>query len=177
MPILTKEQLTLALAIVAGVALLCFLLVLILAMRLRKLRREYALLRGEEGEERDIFAAVGRSMRKLEATDRRLSSLAQLIDQHGATGRFALQRFGVVRYNAFEEMGGNLSFSLAILDDHGDGLVLSSINGRTEARTYVKPIKRLGSEHNLSEEEREAVAAAVSGYNRGNVEPAASRAR
>ena len=177
MPDLNKEQLTLAVTIVAGAALLCFLIVLILAMRLRKLRREYALLRGENGEERDIFAVLGRSMRRLDATDKRLDALAQSLEREGATGRYALQRFGIVRYNAFEEMGGNLSFSLAILDDHGDGLVLSSINGRTEARTYVKPIKRLSSEHNLSEEEREAVAAAVSGHERGEFETATSRAR
>ena len=176
MPDLNKEQLTLAVAIVGGVALLCFLMVLVLMMRLRKLRREYALLRGEGGEERDIFAAVGRAMRKLDVTDQRLDSVMQLIEQNAALGRYALQRFGIVRYNAFEEMGGNLSFSLAILDDHGDGLVLSSIIGRTEARTYVKPIKRLGSEHNLSDEEREAVAVAVAGHNRGEAEPAASRA-
>ncbi|MDQ3986796.1 MAG: DUF4446 family protein [Actinomycetota bacterium] len=175
MPDLTNDQLTLALAIVAGVALLGLLIVLILAMRLRKLRREYALLRGEDGNERDIFAAVGRSLRRLEATDKRIDDLLKALGTEADKGRLAVQRFGMVRYNAFEEMGGNLSFSVALLDDNGDGLVLTSINGRTEARTYAKPIKSYDSSHNLSEEEREAIAAAASGYERTESAAATSR--
>ena len=177
MPELTNDQLTLALAIVAGVGLLSFLMVLIFAMRLRKLRREYAMLRSEEGDEKDIFAAVGRSLRKLDATDRRLDELAEALEAHAALARFAVQKFGMVRYNAFEEMGGNLSFSLALLDDHGDGVVLTSISGRTEARMYAKPVKSLTSSHNLSEEEREAISSAVAGYERGESEAVASRSR
>ena len=177
MPDLNNDQLTLALAIVAGVALLCLLLSLIFAMRLRKLRREYAVLRSEEGEERDIFAAVGRSMRRLDATDERIDELTRALEAHAALGRFAVQKFGMVRYNAFEEMGGNLSFSLALLDDHGDGVVLTSISGRTEARMYAKPVRNLESSHNLSEEEREAISNAIAGYERGESEAVASRAR
>jgi hypothetical protein len=159
---------------VAGVALLSFLLLILLAMRLRKLRREYALLRGDEGEERDIFAAVGRSLRRLDATNQRMDGLVKLVEDVGTAAQFAIQKFGIVRYNAFEEMGGNLSFSMALLDNHGDGLVLTSINGRTEARTYSKPIKALGSDHHLSEEEREAIAAAVANFDRGESETAAT---
>jgi hypothetical protein len=174
-PDLTNDQLTLAVMILAGVALIAFLMGLLLALRLHKLRREYALLRGSKGEERDIFSAVGRSIRRLEASDRRLDELLQAIQQQGDLGRYSLQRFGVVRYNAFEEMGGNLSFSLAILDDHGDGLVLTSINGRADSRTYAKPIKGLTSSHTLSDEEREAIASAVAGYERGETQAASSR--
>lgn len=175
MPDLTNDQLTLAVVILAGVALIAFLLGVIISLRLRKLRREYALLRGNKGEERDIFSAVGRSMRRLEASDKRIDELLQVMQQQGDSNRFSLQKFGVVRYNAFEEMGGNLSFSLAILDDHGDGLVLTSINGRADSRTYAKPIKGLSSSHTLSDEEREAVAAAVAGYERGEAQAASSR--
>ena len=177
MPHLTNDQLTLALAIVAGVALIGLITAFALGMRLRKLRREYALLRSDDGNERDIFAAVGRALRKLDATDKRVDEVLQTLEEQKGLGRFSLQRFGIVRYNAFEEMGGNLSFSLALLDDHGDGLVITSINGRTEARTYAKPIKRFDSTHNLSEEEREAVTVAGSGYDRGESEAAAARSR
>ena len=177
MPDLTNDQLTLALGIVAGVALLCLLIVLLLAMRLRKLRREYALLRSEDGDERDIFAAVGRSVRKLDAADKRLDALTRTLEEQAALGRFAIQKFGMVRYNAFEEMGGNLSFSMALLDDHGDGVVLTSISGRTEARIYAKPVKSLTSTHNLSDEEREAISSAVAGYERGESEAVASRSQ
>ncbi len=177
MPHFNNDQLAIALAVVAGVALLGLLTTLLLGMRLRKLRREYALLRSDDGNERDIFAAVGRAIRRLDAADKRVDGVLEALEEQKGLSRFSLQRFGIVRYNAFEEMGGNLSFSLAMLDDHGDGLVITSINGRTEARTYAKPIKGYDSTHNLSEEEREAVSVASSGLDRGASEAAVSRSR
>ena len=69
----------------------------------------------------------------------------------------ALRHVAVVRYDAFGDMGGRLSFSAALLDDHGDGLVISSINGRSETRTYAKPLLGHTSEHTLSPEELDAV--------------------
>jgi len=69
----------------------------------------------------------------------------------------ALRHLAVVRYDAFDEMGGGLSWSLALLDDGGDGVVLTSIRGRNEARTYAKSIAGWSSEQDLSPEEVEAV--------------------
>ncbi|MCL2543792.1 MAG: DUF4446 family protein [Nocardioidaceae bacterium] len=70
----------------------------------------------------------------------------------------ALRHLAVVRYDAFDEMGGRLSWSLALLDDGGDGVVVTSIRGRDESRTYAKPIAGWASESELSPEEGEAVA-------------------
>ncbi len=72
----------------------------------------------------------------------------------------ALRHVAVVRYDAFGDMGGRLSFSAALLDDQGDGLVLSSINGRSETRTYAKALVGGASEHTLSPEEQDAITAA-----------------
>ncbi len=159
------EQLTLALAIAAGVALISFLMSMVLALRVRKVRREYMMLRGEGGEV-DLLRAVGRTRKQMEALNNRLDGVASAVEGAHAAARFALQRFHMVRYDAFEDMGGRLSFSAALLDDHGDGIVITSINGRTETRTYAKPIVNLASEHNLSEEERAAIDGAASGQGR-----------
>jgi hypothetical protein len=75
----------------------------------------------------------------------------------------ALKHLAVVRYDAFDtasdrSVGGQLSWSLAILDDHGDGTVLTSIHGRTEARTYAKSVSAWRSDQQLSPEESDAVA-------------------
>lgn len=70
----------------------------------------------------------------------------------------ALRHLAVVRYDAFDEMGGRLSWSLALLDDAGDGVVLTSIRGRNEARTYAKSVAGWSSDQELSPEESEAVA-------------------
>jgi hypothetical protein len=157
---------TLALAIVAGVALLCFLFVIIFAFKLRRARREYMTLRGESGD-RDIISAVSHWVRQVKAVDERVDGMTREQEAVAAQARLALQRFHMVRYDAFEDMGGRLSFSAALLDDHGDGVVITSINGRTETRTYAKPVQGLTSDHNLSEEEREAIAGAVAGFGRG----------
>ena len=69
----------------------------------------------------------------------------------------ALKHLSVVRYDAFGDMGGHLSWSLALLDDAGDGVVLTSISGRSEARTYAKSIVEWTSEQQLSPEEEEAI--------------------
>jgi len=69
----------------------------------------------------------------------------------------ALKHLAVVRYDAFGDMGGQLSWSLAVLDDHGDGAVLTSIHGRNEARAYAKSISAWTCEQPLSPEEEQAV--------------------
>lgn len=174
MPELTLEELTLALAIVAGVALLCFLLVLILMIRLRRVRREYMLLRGEDGDH-DLLATVGESVGRTREIEQKFSSVTNAQEDLASVGRLAIQRFAVVRYDAFEDMGGQLSFSAALLDDYGDGIVITSINGRTETRTYAKSVRGMKSQHNLSDEERASIEAAVSNTGRGAEEPSASR--
>ena len=71
--------------------------------------------------------------------------------------RQTLQHLAVVRYDAFGDTGGKLSWSMALLDDKGDGVVLTSINSRADARTYAKEIKEFASESKLSPEEEEAI--------------------
>lgn len=73
----------------------------------------------------------------------------------------ALRRFALVRYDAFSEMSGRISFSLALLNDAGDGVAISAITGRTDTRVYAKPIAAGRGEQELSPEERQAVASAL----------------
>ena len=77
-----------------------------------------------------------------------------------AEGSDALRHLAVVRYDAFGDMGGHLSWSLAVLDDAGAGVVLTSIHGRSEARTYAKSVAGWTCEHQLSPEEEEAISVA-----------------
>jgi hypothetical protein len=70
---------------------------------------------------------------------------------------FNLQKIGVVRYNPFKEVGGDQSFSVAILDGNNNGIVITSLYSREENRVYGKPIKGGNSEYILSEEEKRAI--------------------
>ena len=71
--------------------------------------------------------------------------------------RETLKHLAVVRYDAFGDTGGKLSWSMALLDDKGDGVVLTSINSRADARTYAKEVRAFASEAKLSPEEDEAI--------------------
>jgi hypothetical protein len=72
----------------------------------------------------------------------------------------ALRHLGVVRYDAFNDTGGRLSWSVALLDDSGSGVVLTAIHGRSEARSYAKSVTGWTSDQPLSPEEESAVSAA-----------------
>lgn len=94
-----------------------------------------------------------RAIRALHATDKK-----QQVEIEGSVRNVAL-----LRYDAFEDVGGRLSFSCAMLDEHGSGVVLTSINGRQETRVYAKPVTGGVSTHNLSLEEEEAIRRALGG--------------
>jgi uncharacterized protein YlxW (UPF0749 family) len=91
---------------------------------------------------------------RLKVAASRLAEEQSRVDDQMAV---SLQRVGLVRYDAFEDMGGHLSFSAALLDANGDGLVITSINGRQDTRCYAKPVESWTSGHNLSEEEERAI--------------------
>jgi hypothetical protein len=85
------------------------------------------------------------------------------VGSYGTVDPKALRDVAIVRYDALNEMSGQLSFSLALLNAVGDGVVLSSINGRAETRTYAKPVIAGRGEQELSPEEARAVHSARAG--------------
>jgi hypothetical protein len=74
----------------------------------------------------------------------------------------AVQKVGIVRFNPFSELGGEQSFSIALLNADNDGLVITSLYTREGDRVYGKPIKNGESKYQLSNEEKEAIARAIS---------------
>jgi hypothetical protein len=127
--------------------------VAVLALRVRALSRRAA----GAGDPRvlDRLAAVERD---LGVAGSRLEHVAGRIDRLGDQTAHCLQRVGLVRYDAFKELGGHLSFSMALLDAKGDGVVLSVLNDREGARAYAKPLVGGRSTFTLSEEEQRAIA-------------------
>ena len=99
-------------------------------------------------------------VRRAPATDalpEDVHGLRQEVAALRAETRDALRHLSVVRYDAFGDMGGHLSWSLALLDDSGHGVVLASVHGRSEARTYAKSVTGWTCEQQLSPEEEEAI--------------------
>jgi uncharacterized protein DUF4446 len=147
------------LAALAGAALglLALLLALGAHARVRRLRR--LVRRGGAGGE-DGLGIFGTDDAELRAE---LERSRQLVEETRAYLAESIRRVAVVRYDAFPDMGGRLSFSAALLDEAGDGLVLTAINGRSETRSYAKSVTAGASEQQLSPEEQKAIHAAMSG--------------
>jgi hypothetical protein len=75
----------------------------------------------------------------------------------------ALQKFGMVRFNPFDDTGGDQSFALCVADDAGNGFVMSSLHRRTESKVYAKPLSGWQSQYSLSAEEQQAMGIARNG--------------
>ena len=86
-----------------------------------------------------------------------LAGLREEVQRLRRQGEQALQHPAVVRYDAFGDMGGRLSWSLALVDHAGNGVVVTSIHGRSEARSYAKGISGWAGDQQLSPEEEEAL--------------------
>ncbi|MDI6799459.1 MAG: DUF4446 family protein [Actinomycetota bacterium] len=154
-----------------GLVALIALWLLILTIRFISLKRSLKRV-NKAAKKGDVAALIG------QLADEVISFSGRLNDLEGAQARTAtqlkgaIQRVGLVRFDAFGDIGGGLSFALAILNENGDGLVISTINGRTDSRSYAKVVK--GGEqtaHSLSSEEQGAIAKAMGsrGAHRGEV--------
>ena len=89
-----------------------------------------------------------------------VAQLTQQVEELTAVSRVCVQKVGVVRFRAFEDTGSDLSFAVALLDSEDNGVVLSSLFGRTESRVYAKPVEHGASSYLLSTEENEALSKA-----------------
>jgi hypothetical protein len=162
-----------ALAAVA-LALIALAAVVVLSRRLARLRADQRVLLGEHDRQDlvDHGAIIARDFASLHAyvedvvtrLDDRLASAEERLD-----GAVAYR--GLVRYDAYNEMSGHQSTSIALLDSRRSGVVLSSIHHRDQARLYAKQVTNGRSQLELSPEEREAVRVALAGEAAGGPEP------
>lgn len=156
---MTFSNTTLSVLAILNLVLLTYVLYRLLGRPGARTRRTGA--RGVTGERQAVAAeSHGKAIQRLEAA---VKKLAQGQRQLSDIAKDSVRHVGVVRFDAFEDMGGRLSFSAALLDGHGDGVVITSINGRQDTRCYAKRIQNGTSIHNLSDEERQAIREALEG--------------
>jgi len=140
--------------------LLLLLLALVQGREVRRLRRRLdGLTRGAHGSSLD--GVLEAQVDKVYALARELDELSARSAMLESSGRRAIQRVGLVRFNPFEDTGGNQSFALALTDATGNGFVVSSLHTRTGTRVYAKAIADGRSDGALSEEETEALRRAM----------------
>lgn len=149
--------------------LVIVLLVLILGLggwlafveyRYRKLARSFsALMTGRSGA--DLEATLLDFVSRMDRVEQVTQSMDHRVGSVQAKLPYLIQHIGVVRFNPFADKGGDQSFALAILDDHADGAVISSLHSRVDVRIYAKPIVGGQSTYSLSADEKEAIARAM----------------
>jgi hypothetical protein len=140
----------------AAVCLFLTAVVVVLAARVARFSRPGMAYSAFEGPA--FTAAVARD---LKAVAERLSQAEAGLGEVRGILQSSIRHVGIVRYDAFRDMGGHMSFSLALLDGRRDGVVLSVLNGRDGSRGYAKPVSGGKSPTALSEEEQEALAQAL----------------
>lgn len=131
-----------------------------LMLRVRKAQsRMRLLLSGVDGADlEDVLVQHGKLREELKRQVINLEGRTETIERKLLRSK---RHVGLVRYDAFEDIGGLQSFAMAIYDDNGDGVVLSSIIGRAEGRVYGKPLMAGKSDRNLTNEEQQAIELAV----------------
>lgn len=145
----------------AVVIVILMILVIINTIQMSKLKKRYAIF------------MKGKNAKSLEDTlIYRLEQVDELIENNAANERnidtifkrmkFNFQKYGLVKYDAFQEMGGKLSFSLAMLNEKNDGYIINAVHSREGCYTYVKEIIDGNSIIALAEEEEQALAQALS---------------
>ncbi len=151
-----------------GLALVAVVLAIWGLTSAARVRRRYLSAFGDERPENveQLVAALHErldaSLDRFDGFDGRLDGLESRMGQ-------AINRVGLVRFNPFMDTGSDLSFSAALLNDHGDGLILTSLWGRDEVRLYAKPIQKQDSRYVLSQEEKQALDMAKNDRGAGNL--------
>ncbi len=154
------DTFTQILLIVSGVLVVW---VLVLTYQLWSFKKRYKDVTDalKEGNLADVVVRLTEELKYLQNKNK---SLEEAQAKTAETLRGAFQKADVVRYDAFNDIGGKLSHSIALLNDKGDGIILTTINGRQESRSYAKPVEGGKSSYNLSEEEEQAINKALKGH-------------
>ena len=138
-----------------------------LAIWLAMLQRSAAQLRGRlrrilsDNGTAGLDEILAGQARRTDQLVSRVDATEALARELEASTRLALRRVGVVRFNPFQGSGGDQSFAIALLDQGGTGIIISSLHGRAETRIFAKQVTEGRSKHALSDEEQQAIRAAL----------------
>ncbi len=146
----------------AVLTVLLMIVVIVCIINIRRLYREYDIfMRGKDAETlEDLILQEMDDIAELKSQDRANKDSMRVINKNS---RASFQKFGMVKYNAFKGMGGNLSFAIAMLDYTNTGFVMNAVHSREGCYLYLKEVDRGQTDVLLGEEEKEALEQAL-GY-------------
>ena len=159
----SNEKLMQVSILVLAIVLTAFMVMtIILFVRMAKLQKKYeAFMKGADGA--NLEGSILGRFKELDKVKMETRLNAEKLDVTCETLVTAFQKLGIVKYDAFAEMGGKLSYSLCLLDDKDNGFIITSIHSREGCNSYIKEIIRGKSYVIMSTEERQALEAAQRG--------------
>ena len=134
---------------------------LVMISKLSSLNKKYKKFLEKLGNGKDIEEDLETYMYRVEKVEKQNNEIANFVKTLDEDLTRCIQKVGMVRYNAFKDTGSDLSFTLALLDEHNDGVVLNGIYSREMSNIYAKPVKNGTSTYTMSAEEKEAVQKAI----------------
>ncbi len=149
------------LIIILLISVLSIILLILNHLKLTKLKNEYSEFMKKLGNGKNIDENLKVYMDRVQKVEDLNKEIIQYCERLDKSVDTCIQKIGIVRYNAFKDVGSNLSFTLALLDNNNNGVVLNGIYSRDNSNIYAKPIKDGKSEYILSDEEKEAIEKAI----------------
>lgn len=149
------------LLIISVVTIMLFIGFIVLMVKLSKLNKYYKTFINKLGNGSNIEEDLETFMYRVEKVEKQNGELKEFVKTLDNDLMKCIQKIGIVRYNAFKDTGSDLSFTLALLDEKDNGVVLNGIYSREMSNIYAKPVEKGESKYTLSEEEREAISKAM----------------
>jgi len=140
--------------------LLALIVFISINIKLGKMNKRYSkMMRGMEGI--NIEQLLLNHIEEVKQAVCKVNDLSKDCQRLENISKECIQKIGIIRFNAFEDVGSDLSFAIALLNSQNNGVIVSSIYSRSECHTYAKPIVSGNSSYFLSEEEKQALAQAI----------------
>lgn len=140
----------------SAMIVLSFLLIIILMIKVSKWKKKYSIfMQGKDAKslEQDIIGLYEDNKFVKIAIEKNKNNIRELFKKH----ELSFQKFGIVKYDAFQQMGGQLSFSLVLLNENDNGFIINSVHSTEGCYSYSKEIKNGECSISLGEEEKKAL--------------------
>ncbi|MCI1945857.1 DUF4446 family protein [Clostridium luticellarii] len=145
--------------IVIGLVVLIIILIImntIIFKSLNRLEKRYRkLMRGTNN--KNLEELIMKYLDNIDNVKKQSEDIKKLYDNLNSRVKYCIQKISIIRYRAFEDVGSDLSFSIALLDENNDGVIITGIYGRDESTTYAKPVDSGMSRYELSQEEKQVL--------------------
>ena len=153
------------LIILGGITIILLLAFIICLVKMMGLSKKYKEFMQKLGNGKNIEEDLENYMYRVERVEKQNNEINNFMKALDKDLEKCIQKVGMVRYNAFKDTGSELSFTLALLDENNDGVVLNGIYSREMSNIYAKPVKEGKSPYTVSEEEQQAIQKAVESKN------------